>query len=628
MDETKETKSSMRRKRRSQQLPILKKYTLFRSKEIMDTNSLLDESERAILKERNIFKILFYLCCCGLLVPVTRAESLSSQTPVSSAPIASEMVETRAEEIARQQNISQEPMPSVQGATLSQTNQIITPAIAQQEQVQQVNSQNNEETSQNQSIVMLVGTIKVIDLPNIARVAVGDSKVIQANTDDDKTLILFARSEGTTTLAVWDKSGMRHSFAIDVQSAQEQELKEDILQIVKRIPNVKASIVGDKVIVEGDRLSDADRERIQKLSSYYPQIVDMSSQIGWDEMVMLDVQIVELPRHYIQELGVKWGSTTQGGFQIGGAVDVNSASLLKRPGEMFMDAALGSRVGYAGLNALLSSSIQAMADNGQAVILAQPQLMARSGATAEFLAGGEVPYSVVDANGNTQTIFKPYGVSLYITPRIEKNGIIRSKINVEVSAVDSSMNLAGGPALKTRRTSTEFNVKSGEPLVLSGFISRDQMQGMSRLPGASEIPILGELFRSRRFQSNETELVIIVRPMVVSSHNKSMKQRVNRTKAVLDSSFDDKPILNVDIEPDLSPPPEEKPQLRESPDYGEPLQAPLPSHLNNLSHEPSTREPFAEEHLQFRVEKRSPKLRKINKKATARNLLPLSGEQR
>ncbi len=398
-------------------------------------------------------------------------------------------------------------------------------------------------------IKMQIGDIKVIALERIARVAVGDSKVLNANTDDDKELVLFARAEGQTTLEVWNTEGQRHSYLVDIRSAKAREIKEDIRRMLNKIPNVKASIVGEKVIVEGDRLSDADRERVQKLLSHYPQIVDMSSQIGWDDMVMIDVQILEMPRHYMQELGVKWASQTQGGFHLGAAFDAKSRGLLSHPAEVFMETALGGKAVYSGLNAVLSSSIQAMASQGQAVILAQPQLMARSGATAEFLAGGEVPYSVSDGNGNTQTMFKPYGVSLYITPRIEKNGIIRSKINVEVSAVDSSLSLNGGPALKTRRTSTEFNVKSGEPLVLSGFISRDQTQGMERLPGASDIPILGELFRSRKFQQNETELVIIVRPMVMSAQNHQLQKRVMRSQAIIDSSFEAEPLINVDLLP-------------------------------------------------------------------------------
>ena len=399
------------------------------------------------------------------------------------------------------------------------------------------------------SINLQIGDIKVLPIDGIARVAVGDSKVVNAMTDDDKEVIVFARAQGQTTLEVWDVRGERKSFVIMVRSATERQLQEDIRRMLSRIPHVKAAIVGEKVIVEGDRLTDADRERVSKLLAHYPQIVDMTSQVGWDEMVMLDVQILELPRNFISEVGVKWSGVSQGGFNLGLAYDGASGGIAQRPGETVVGAALNRNLmGYAGVNALLSSSVQAMANEGSAVVLAQPQLMARSGATAEFLAGGEVPYSVVDANGNAQTVFKPYGVSLWITPRIEKNGTIRSKINVEVSSVDNSMSLAGGPALKTRRTSTEFNVRSGETLVLSWFISRDQMNGMDKLPGAGDMPIIGELFKSRKFQNNETELVIFVRPVVVNTDNPQLQARVNRSKAIIDSSFEQGPIINVEVQ--------------------------------------------------------------------------------
>lgn len=396
-----------------------------------------------------------------------------------------------------------------------------------------------------ENIKMEIGDISVIPIEKIARVAVGDSKVINASPEEDKSLILFARSTGTTRVEVWNQKGERKSFDVAVTSAQQRAVQEDIRRMLNRISHVKASIVGDKIIVEGERLTDADREKIHKLAAHYPDIIDMTSQVGWDEMVMLDVKIVELPRNYLQEIGMQWG--VQGGMALGGALEKTSAHLLSRPIKGVVENTLGKSAGYVGLNTLLNANIQLMARQGKAVVLAQPQLMARSGATAEFLAGGEVPYSVVDDKGNTQTIFKPYGVSLLMTPRIEKNGTIRSKINVEVSAVDASLTLSGGPALKTRRTSTEFNVRSGEPLVLSGFISRDQVQGMEKMPGIGDVPILGELFRSKKFQSNETELVIIVRPVIVSSQNPQMHTRIQRTQAIIESSFEEGAIINVDI---------------------------------------------------------------------------------
>ncbi|MFA5702964.1 MAG: pilus assembly protein N-terminal domain-containing protein [Advenella sp.] len=395
-----------------------------------------------------------------------------------------------------------------------------------------------------------IGDIRVLPMPDIARIAVGDSKVVNAVSDDDREVIVFAKDQGQTTLQIWDVHGDRKIFQIVVQAAEEQRLMQDIRRILVRIPKVRASIVGDKVIVEGDSLTDADRERVGILAKHYPQIIDMTSQVGWDQMVLLDVQILELPRNYLQELGVRWNPASAGGLNAGMTWEATSSKLFERVGEQVMNVPfpMNNPAGYFGVSAVLSSTIQAMATQGEAVVLAQPQLMARSGATAEFLAGGEVPYSVTDNNGNTQTIFKPYGVSLFITPRIEKNGTVRSKINVEVSSVDASMNLAGGPALKTRRTSTEFNVQSGETLVLAGFISRDQMQNSDKVPGFGDTPILGALFKSRKFQNNESELAIFVRPVVVSADNKDLQKRVKRSKLILDSTFEAGPVLNVPVQ--------------------------------------------------------------------------------
>lgn len=149
-------------------------------------------------------------------------------------------------------------------------------------------------------------------------------------------------------------------------------------------------------------------------------------------------------------------------------------------------------------------------------------------------------------------MFKPYGVSLHITPRIQKNGNVRSKIDVEVSSVDGSMALNGGPALKTRRTSTEFNVQSGQTLVLAGFVSRDQFRNADKLPGMGDLPILGALFRSNRFQRNETELAIFVRPVVVSADNRDLQKRAARSRAIIDETFNSAPILNTPVAADRS----------------------------------------------------------------------------
>ncbi|HLR14177.1 MAG TPA: secretion protein, partial [Burkholderiaceae bacterium] len=303
------------------------------------------------------------------------------------------------------------------------------------------------------------------------------------------------------------------------------------------------------LLVEGDELSDADRERVIELAKRYPQLLDFTGVVGWDSMVMLDVQVLELPRSYLREVGVRWSPTAEGGLNAGLAWDGGTKRLAERPGQQVVAAAypLSPMAGYLGVNALLSAQLDAMIQTGQATVLAQPQLLARSGSPAEFLAGGEVPYSTTDANGNPNTEFKPYGVSLSIVPQIERNRRVRSRVEVEVSAVDTTYSMVNGPALKTRRAATEFNVQSGETLVLAGFVSRDDARNSHSVPGLANIPILGELFRSRRFQRNETELAIFVTPVVVSASHPGMRERVQRGRALMDVSLGSDRQVNVDM---------------------------------------------------------------------------------
>lgn len=405
---------------------------------------------------------------------------------------------------------------------------------------------------------MQVGEVRVLALPDVARVAVGDGHVINAVTTDEKEVIIFARHEGATALHVWSESGQRKHYSIEVAPEGAKQVQNELRAVLERIPDARVSAVGDKLLIEGDNLSDADRERVLILRQRYPQLLDFTGQVGWDRMVLLDVQVVELPRSYLRELGVRWDSTTIGGLTAGATWDGGSTRFAERPGEAVMPLAFPSArtAGYFGINALLSARVDAMVKSGDAVILAQPQLLARSGAVAEFLAGGEVPYSVVDANGNTNTAFKPYGVSLRITPQIERNDIVRSSIEVEVSSVDPSFSAPSGPSLKTRRAATEFNVRSGQTLVLAGFLSRETARNMDGLPGLSQLPVLGHLFKSRRFQSNETELAIFVTPVVVSAEHPDLEARVVNAQGILDEAFPQDTRLNTAVrhhEPSSTP---------------------------------------------------------------------------
>jgi pilus assembly protein CpaC len=200
------------------------------------------------------------------------------------------------------------------------------------------------------------------------------------------------------------------------------------------------------------------------------------------------------------------------------------------------------------LNLGLNATLSALAQEGRTTILAEPQLSARNGSKASFLAGGQIPYAATTDEG-TNIAFKDYGVKLDIQPRVDSSGNVRATIETEVSNIDQSVSTPFGPALLTRKTSTEFNVRSGETIVLSGLIQRETASNIDKVPGLGDIPIIGALFRSKKFQNKETELVVFVTPTIINPSSPGIAGRVQRTNERLEERLGPRPHLTDPLQP-------------------------------------------------------------------------------
>lgn len=412
---------------------------------------------------------------------------------------------------------------------------------------------------------LFTGESRVFPTPGVARIAVGNGQVITANALDDKDVIIFANGAGTSTLFVWNQEGRFQRIKVTVLPVDMGRYARDIATFLATIPKAKATVVGDKVVVEGDELSDADRDKVAELAKRYPQIVNFTSPIGWEQMVMIDVKVVEFPKAELRELGLKWGAT--GGAAVGGIWapasrgNVGGYAIAVKTGDAnappitvpnggnggFIPLPSGLAV-LSAINMGLNAQLLALEQKGAASVLAEPQLSTRSGYKASFLAGGEIPYSVASINGVTVQ-FKPYGVKLDIEPKVGSNGIIRAVIDSEVSSIDGALSTATGPALLTRRTKTEFNVRHGETIVLSGLLQRNSSTDIDKVPLLGDIPILGALFRSKRFQNKETELVVFVTPSIVDSHSEGLVDKTRRATERLEHNLGNQPHLSNPLQP-------------------------------------------------------------------------------
>src|SRR3546814_8653735 len=128
------------------------------------------------------------------------------------------------------------------------------------------------------------------------------------------------RSDGCSsdlTVQIWSETWRRHNYQVDVAPEGARQIQQELRSVLERIPQVRISVVGEKLMVEGDELSESDRERVAELAKRYPQLLDFTGQVGWDRMVLLDVQVVEVPRMQLQELGLRWNTPTAGGVNTG-----------------------------------------------------------------------------------------------------------------------------------------------------------------------------------------------------------------------------------------------------------------------------------------------------------------------
>jgi pilus assembly protein CpaC len=239
-------------------------------------------------------------------------------------------------------------------------------------------------------------------------------------------------------------------------------------------------------------------------------------EIDGSNQVNIRVRIAEVSRSAIKSLGI---TTHAANPTLFGDVDVAIG--------FDSTVAAAESLATGGISTMwgattLSTALDALASDGLASVLAEPNLTALSGETANFLAGGEYPIPIVDSSSGVSTVnvqFREYGIRLAFTPTVTSGGRINLRVRPEVSELDNSTAVSFGtsfiPGLRTRRAETSVELGSGQSFAIAGLLKNDSSQDVSKYPGLGDIPILGALFRSERFQQDQSELVILVTPYLV-----------------------------------------------------------------------------------------------------------------
>ncbi|MCR6637322.1 type II and III secretion system protein family protein [Devosia sp.] len=358
----------------------------------------------------------------------------------------------------------------------------------------------------------------IIDLPaGVAEVVVSQPSVAAAIMRTRTRAIVQGIGGGNTNIFFIDDAG-RTIQVLDLRVIQEPSQVGNALEeaLARVIPGsrilVESVTLGDstnRVVLTGTVLSTDDKQRAEQVAVQFagsPENVANIIDVAGAQQVMLQVTVSEVKRNVAKQFGINFGAV----FNVGVANVLQFASALPTS-NMPTESVKAS---FAVNGNSISSAISALEGRGALRVLAQPNLTALSGESAKFLAGGELPYQTYEVDGDgtrrPTTIFKPYGVELSFTPTVRSNGNITLKVDTSVSEPQADMSIT------KRQANTSIEVPSGMTLAIGGLLEERSSQKINQFPGLGDIPILGALFRSRDFQTEETELVILVTPYLVN----------------------------------------------------------------------------------------------------------------
>lgn len=413
---------------------------------------------------------------------------------------------------------------------------------------------------------LTLGQQRVLDVSvPLEQVAIGDPEVVDVKViTQGRQVLITASGKGTTDLITWDIHGKQTTTLVNVILKDIRLIRNEVRGIIGPVEGVRVRLVGEQVVIDGEVFTAKDLERLQKVADIYPNEVTLLARMspsvsrliasevsrslklngfsdtrargigdkifiegtvnsrediravmalaqGYyvecvnllslegraDDLVLIDIHFIEVGKSLGEKIGVNWDDSARFEIQnISYTIDI----LRRAP-----DSGQMSLTGADGFGADVNLS----ETDSFARTLAHPRLVCKSGQEADFLAGGKVPY-VVQGLGGGSVIFKDYGISLKISPIVHQDGRISAGVLAESSKLDWANAVLGYPAISTRMVETYVTLGRGKVLTLSGLVNQSDAKDVDRMPVIGNFPILGELFKSRDFSDDDSELVIFL----------------------------------------------------------------------------------------------------------------------
>jgi pilus assembly protein CpaC len=366
-------------------------------------------------------------------------------------------------------------------------------------------------------------------------IVIGDPAIANVNPLTDQSFYVLGNELGTTGIALFDENKQLVG-TVDIEVTLDADRLASTIREAVPDSDIKISSANGRLVLSGeakDALAAEKAKNIAKNFSGNEEIIN-SVKISSSQQVQLNVRFVEINRQVGHELGAQLNATYSFAGGSVGLISAPISSSNRHAGGILSSLASG------GLS--IDVALTALEDRGVARRLAEPNLIARSGETASFLAGGEFPIPIAADDNKITVEYKKFGVSLEFTPTVLNDGLISLDIKPEVSSVDTSASYQLGnislPGFAVRRAQTSVDLKNGQSFMIAGLLQSQNDISTERVPGLGRLPILGKLFSSKAYQRRETDLVIIITPYLVKPVDPSKKMQTPLDSTVAPSNAD------------------------------------------------------------------------------------------
>jgi pilus assembly protein CpaC len=359
----------------------------------------------------------------------------------------------------------------------------------------------------------------------LKRVYIGNPVAISSFTSSPTQIVITAKEPGISSVILWDELGQSATYVVFADLDVASLAKE----IHEALPNddIKVEAQLDRVSLSGTVPDNAAVEQAGKLAALYGKVIVNSVVVRQPHarQVKLQVEIIEIDRTKLDQFGINL--FTQGKNQSNVSTGQFASTQTYTPASGSTPASILTsnplNLFFFRFGSNIGLTLQDLASKNIAQILAEPTITTLNGQKASFLAGGEFPFPVVQgSSGGLTSItiqFRPYGVKLDFTPNVNDDGTIQLKVAPEVSALDytNAVTISGYtiPAISTRRAETQVELQDGQSFAISGLLDHRTTDILSKMPGFGDVPVLGQLFRSKNVSHSTSELMVIVTPIIV-----------------------------------------------------------------------------------------------------------------